>query len=55
VEDAHCEGKFLQRGSGHAGVVDVGTEEEDERVYEEGAKVFDDEDGAPGYLGAWET
>ena len=34
-------------------VVEVGADEVDEGVNEEGADVFDEEDGAPCDLGAW--
>jgi hypothetical protein len=53
VQDDHPEGEGLQgRGAiveGREGV-DVGAEVVDERVDEERAEVFDDEDGTPGDL-----
>lgn len=54
VDDAHEQGEALERGCRLAvRVVDVRTESVHEGVDEEGSEVFDDEDGAPGYLGAW--
>lgn len=54
VQDDHGEGEGLQGGGpgieGREGV-DVGTQVVDQRVDEERAEVFDDEDGAPGDLG----
>lgn len=50
VNDAHEEREGLERGGRGGCVVDVGSEEVDEWVDEQRAEVFDDEDGAPGYL-----
>jgi hypothetical protein len=55
VEGDEGAGEGLEgRGSGAGGFVDVGSGEVEERVDEEGAEIFDDKDGAPGDLEAWD-
>lgn len=51
VDDAHEEREPLKRGCGRGGAVHVWAEEEDERVDEQRAEVFDNEDCAPRDLG----
>jgi len=57
LQKVKCDGdarQGLQGGGRGAGVlVDIGAQEVEQWVDEEGAEVFDYEDGAPGYLGAW--
>ncbi len=54
VEGDGYAGEGLEgRGRGGGSAVDVGAEEVEEGVDEEGTEVFDDEDGSPCDLRAW--